>query len=105
MTRAGNLCAVAGISSDDLRARKEVERLQLRFQTLFESVPGSSFLVLKPDLTIVTASDAYLKATMSKREAIVGHGIFEAFPDNPDNPAADGVSNLRSCLAPAGPSR
>src|SRR2546430_7035524 len=35
---------------------------------------------------------------MTKREKILGHGIFEVFPDNPDDPAATGVRNLRASL-------
>jgi PAS domain S-box-containing protein len=89
----GKICAVAGIARD-ITERKQIERLQLQFQTLFESAPGL-YVVLKPDLTITAASDAYLKATMTKREAILGHGIFDVFPDNPDDPEADGVSSLR----------
>jgi hypothetical protein len=44
------------------------------------------FLVLRPDLVIVAASDAYLRATMTEREAIVGRHLFDVFPDNPDDP-------------------
>jgi len=67
------------------------------FKALFESVPGL-YLVLTPALTIVAVSDAYLRATMTQREQILGRGLFEVFPDNPDDPAADGVRNLRSSL-------
>jgi formate hydrogenlyase transcriptional activator len=67
------------------------------FQMLFQSVPGL-YLVLASDLTIVAVSDAYLRATMTQREEILGRGIFEVFPDNPDDPAATGVSNLRASL-------
>jgi hypothetical protein len=35
------------------------------FQALFESAPGL-YLVLTPDLKIVAASDAYLRATMTR---------------------------------------
>src|SRR3989475_2456339 len=67
------------------------------FQVLFESAPGL-YLVLTPALTIVAVSDAYLKATMTKREEILGRGLFEVFPDNPDDPTATGVRNLRASL-------
>jgi signal transduction histidine kinase len=67
------------------------------FQTLFESSPGL-YLVLTPDLTIIAVSDAYLKATMTTREGILGRGLFEVFPDNPDDPSATGVQNLRTSL-------
>jgi signal transduction histidine kinase len=67
------------------------------FRMLFEGAPGLS-LVLAPDLRIVAASDAYLRATMTARPAILGRGIFEVFPDNPDDPSATGVHNLRASL-------
>src|SRR5713101_2576636 len=67
------------------------------FQALFESAPGL-YLVLAPDFKIVAASEAYLRATMTKRDEILGRGIFDVFPDNPDDPAATGVRNLRASL-------
>jgi two-component system sensor histidine kinase EvgS len=67
------------------------------FQALFESAPDP-YLVLDPELVIVGVSDAYARATMTQREQILGRGIFEVFPDNPDDPAAEGVRNLRASL-------
>lgn len=67
------------------------------FRALFEASPGL-YLVLKPDLTIVAVTDAYLRATMTTREQILGRGIFDVFPDNPDDPRASGVRNLKASL-------
>jgi signal transduction histidine kinase len=64
------------------------------YRALFESAPGL-YLVLNPDLVIVAASDAYLHATKTSRDGIVGRGIFEAFPGNP---AGAGMPNLRASL-------
>lgn len=71
----------------------------LDFKTLFEQAP-SLFLILRaePKFTILGASDAYLKATMTKRENIVGRDLFEIFPDNPDDPQATGTSKLAASL-------
>lgn len=69
----------------------------LDFQTVFESAPGL-YLVLTIDLKIIAVSDAYLRATMTQREQILGKGIFEVFPDNPSDPSATGVRNLRTSL-------
>jgi signal transduction histidine kinase len=71
--------------------------MPLDFRALFESAPAS-YLVLSPDLTIVGVTDAYARATMQQRERMVGRALFEVFPDNPDDPAADGVHNLRASL-------
>jgi PAS domain S-box-containing protein len=67
------------------------------FQAIFQAAPGL-FLVLKPDFTVVAVSDEYLQATMTRREEILGRGLFDVFPDNPDDPNATGVSNLRASL-------
>lgn len=67
------------------------------FSLLFQSGPGCS-LALAPDLTIVAVSDAYLRATMTNRDDIVDRSLFDVFPDNPDDPAATGVANLRASL-------
>ncbi len=67
------------------------------FRVLFESAPGL-YLVLTSDLHIVAVSDAYLTATMTQRDTILGRPLFEVFPDNPSDPQADGVRNLRASL-------
>lgn len=67
------------------------------YKKLFECSPGL-YLILDPDLSIVAVTDSYLKATMTQRESILGHNIFEIFPDNPNDLNADGVSNLRASL-------
>ncbi len=67
------------------------------FRVLFESSPGL-YLVLTHDFTIVAVSDNYLIATMTKREEILGRGIFQVFPDNPDDLTANGVTNLSQSL-------
>ncbi len=67
------------------------------FAALFASVPDR-YLVLRPDMTIVAVSDAYLRATMTTREAIVGRPLLEVFPDDPKEPGADGIANLLASL-------
>jgi signal transduction histidine kinase/ActR/RegA family two-component response regulator len=67
------------------------------FRTLFEGAPGL-LLVLDPELRIVAATDAYLRATMTEREEVVGRHLFEVFPDNPADPEATGVTNLAASL-------
>lgn len=67
------------------------------YRLIFESLSGL-YLILLPDFRIAAVTDAYLQATKTKRNEIVGKGIFEVFPDNPSDPNADGVSNLRASL-------
>jgi signal transduction histidine kinase len=69
------------------------------YQVLFEESPDV-LLVLRPDApryTIVAATRARLVATHTDRDQI-GKGLFEVFPDNPDDPAATGTANLRASL-------
>jgi len=63
----------------------------------FETVPDL-YLILSVDLVILTASEAYLKATLTERDNIVGRSIFEVFPDNPDTAQARGSSNVNASL-------
>jgi signal transduction histidine kinase/ActR/RegA family two-component response regulator len=66
------------------------------FRRLFDS-NLSPLLVLTPDFVIVEVNRAYLAATRTGRD-IVGRPVFEVFPDNPEDPSADGVANLRRSL-------
>ncbi len=68
------------------------------FKALFEAAPGLYLVLTQPEFRIVAASDAYLRATKTERAAILGRELFDIFPDNPDDPAADGVRNLRASL-------
>lgn len=67
------------------------------FRALFEAAPGA-YLVLAPDLIIVAVNESYLSATHTRREEILGRALFEVFPDNPDDPTADGVRMLGDSL-------
>lgn len=69
----------------------------LDFELLFESAPHL-YLVLDTDFIIVGVTNAYLKATMVERTSIMGKNIFDVFPDNPNDPKATGVKNLKASL-------
>ena len=72
----------------------------IAFQQLFGASP-TPLLVLAPDtpfFTIVEVNAAYLRATMTERDNLIGRPMFEAFPDNPADAGADGVSKLRASL-------
>jgi signal transduction histidine kinase len=69
----------------------------LDYRLLFESLPNL-YLILSPDFRIVEASDAYLRATMTARDDIIGQQLFDVFPDNPADTSADGTRNLRASL-------
>lgn len=80
---------------------------EARYHALFDAT-GALYLVLAADaprFTITDVNQAYLRATMTEREVLLGRGIFEAFPDNPDDPQASGVRNLKASLERAVASR
>jgi two-component sensor histidine kinase/PAS domain-containing protein len=65
---------------------------------LFEATPNP-YLLLAPDspaYTIIGVNEAYLRATMTERQAIMGRSIFEVFPDDPGTPEAFSVRDLRA---------
>ncbi|WP_192822062.1 PAS domain-containing protein [Rufibacter sp. LB8] len=64
--------------------------------SVFRALPGL-YLILSPELLIVEASEAYLQATFKDR-SIIGHYLFEIFPDNPDALQAQGELNLKQSL-------
>lgn len=70
---------------------------EMDFAALFAATP-SPCLVLTPDLVIAEVNRAYLDATCRTREDLLGRHVFDAFPDNPADPAADGVRNLHASL-------
>ncbi|TGL40371.1 ATP-binding protein [Leptospira perdikensis] len=69
----------------------------LNFQNVFEALP-ELYMLLDLDFNIINISDAYAKATLIERDKVVGHNIFEIFPDNPNDKNADGVKLLRASL-------
>lgn len=70
------------------------------YQHLFDISPNP-YLLLKadsPTFTIAAVNEAYLAATCTQRLEILGRGIFDVFPDNPNDLNATGVSDLRLSL-------
>jgi PAS domain S-box-containing protein len=79
--------------------KRETQEFSPEFRLLFEQSATMSLVVLPDaDFTIVAASDMYLRATRTRREALYGRPLFEAFPDNPKEPRATGVANVRASL-------
>ena len=69
------------------------------YQTLFRAVPVA-LLILSPDVEfrVLTASDAFLRLVGKNRQELIGHRLFDAFPDSPNDAAADGETKLRASL-------
>ncbi|MGY1857357.1 SpoIIE family protein phosphatase [Modestobacter sp. SYSU DS0290] len=70
------------------------------YARVFEVAPAP-FLLLTPDFVIVHANQARREVTATTVEENVGRNVFDLFPANPDDPAADGVANFAASLAEA----
>ena len=68
------------------------------FRALFDAAPTPFLVVRPPEWTIVAANDARLRITGTTRAGQIGRKLFEQFPDDPDDPGADGVRNLEASL-------
>ena len=69
------------------------------FQHIFDFLPGN-YIILAPDapkFTILAYNRSRANETFTGPEDI-GKGIFEAFPDNPDDVTANGVAMLSASL-------
>ncbi|HZJ35535.1 MAG TPA: PAS domain S-box protein [Gillisia sp.] len=71
-----------------------------QYDHVFQLLPNPSVLLLPdaPKFTIVAVNKAYLETMISLEEDLIGKGIFEAFPDNPDDLISKGSSNLMNSL-------
>lgn len=63
------------------------------YEKVFQAT-RSPLLVLDTDLVIKDVNPAYQAATAREYGELVGRHMFDAFPDNPHDPDADGVLNL-----------
>src|SRR5512139_741083 len=82
-----------------LRQQVDAPAIRRQFQPEFDGSPHPYMLLDPgPGLLIVDINDAYAAATFTGRGDVVGKSLFEIFPDNPDDPLADGVSNLYTSL-------
>jgi signal transduction histidine kinase len=71
--------------------------VEVAFEDVFNST-SCLFLLLLPDaptFTIVAASDAYLAATMTRRDAILGRGVFDVFPEAESDADIHAERNVR----------
>lgn len=67
------------------------------YRIIFEKSPVL-LSVLDANLTVVASSDDYLQATMRKSEELFGLNVYDAFPDDPDDPTSRATQNLRESI-------
>lgn len=69
-------------------------------KAVFDATPDP-LLILLPDptrFTIVNVNKAFCEITNTLDRDLINKGVFEAFPDNPKDPEANGQANLTTSL-------
>ncbi|MGW7636418.1 PP2C family protein-serine/threonine phosphatase [Streptomyces decoyicus] len=67
------------------------------YAAVFQALPGG-VLLLTPQLVIADANEALLWRAGRERHELIGRPLFDVFPDNPEDPDASGMRNLRASL-------
>jgi len=68
------------------------------YEALYRQLP-IPVVLLTPEFVIADANQAYLAVTGRTREQLLGHDLFDVFPDNPTDPDATGVQDVRKSLS------
>ncbi len=71
--------------------------MTLKLDDVFRLSPNA-YMVLDREYRYVAANDAYLKATTSTLDALLGRNVFESFPNDPDDPNNESLMVLRRSL-------
>ena len=68
------------------------------FGRIFAAVTTPVLVVAPPHWTIVAANEAWSKLTGTTLDEQIGRRLFDVFPDDPEDPSADGVETLAASL-------
>lgn len=71
-----------------------------KYPILFRAFPLPAILLLPegPQYTITDVNTQFLKVTGTEEKDLIGKDVFEAFPNNPNDPILSGASNLHLSL-------
>ncbi|MER7948707.1 SpoIIE family protein phosphatase [Streptomyces sp. NPDC096079] len=67
------------------------------YEAVFQALPAAAAL-LTPGLVYADVNEAFLTISGRTREQLLGRYLFDVFPDNPGDPSATGMRNLRASL-------
>ncbi|HEU4853451.1 MAG TPA: PAS domain-containing protein [Telluria sp.] len=68
--------------------------------SLFRASPYP-YLVMDPDLKVIGANGTYLRSVQRTEDEIVGKYVFDAFPENPNDPRSTNVAEVKASIARA----
>ncbi|WP_406730350.1 PP2C family protein-serine/threonine phosphatase [Streptomyces sp. NBC_01794] len=67
------------------------------YEAVFHALP-SAVALLNPQMVYADANEEYLRLSGRTREQLIGLHLFDVFPDNPGDPDASGMRNLKASL-------
>ncbi len=70
---------------------------QIDYQAIFKSAPAVT-VALSLDFTVLDVSDETAELTGRKAEDLIGRNVFDTFRPNPNEPAEQGLRDLRESL-------
>jgi PAS domain S-box-containing protein len=70
------------------------------YQAIFYHGPGLRLIIAAdaPDFTILDVNDAYLKATKTRRQELIGNPLFSAFATHRTEEIAQSTAQMKRCL-------
>ncbi len=94
---------INGVTFDITEQRLAGQKLresEERFQALFAASPVPSVVLApnSPDFTVTAANDAYLAATLTTRDGLIGRRLFDVLTDDPGRPGPLGADALALSL-------
>ena len=70
---------------------------QIDYQAIFKSAPAVT-VALSLDFTVLDVSDETAELTGREVQDLIGRNVFDTFPPNPHDPAAQGLRDLQDSL-------
>ncbi|MFG2550622.1 PP2C family protein-serine/threonine phosphatase [Streptomyces sp. NPDC048581] len=74
-----------------------MDETAIDYEMVFQSLPGMVAL-LTPELVYADANEDFQRLSGRTREQLVGRYIFDVFPENPNDPAATGMRDVRASM-------
>ncbi|MGX5208203.1 PP2C family protein-serine/threonine phosphatase [Streptomyces violaceus] len=69
----------------------------IEYTAVFQALPGMVAL-LTTEFVYADVNEEFVRVSGRSREQLIGHYLFDVFPDNPNDPAATGMRNLEASL-------
>ena len=74
-----------------------VRSSRIDYEAVFQALP-SAVALFTTDLVYADVNETFLRSMGRTREQVVGRYLWDAFPDDPQNPAVSGMRKLRDSL-------